>query len=417
MSFMPLFIIKIKLYIFNRYKRAWKLAVQSSKPIIKGWVGMITQAEIIEQAEKLGFGDIGFTSAAPFTDHGKLLAKLTEEYAWTETAGLDLKKGVDPKAIMPGAKTIIVLIEPYFKKAYPASMEPYFGRCYLDDDRITKDGLAKRIKAFRQFLRDAGIESKVPFNLPHRVAAARAGLGTFGKNCLFYSNKAVRQGSWTLPIAVVIDQEFTPGIPTIETGCPSWCKNACIAACPTRALKGNSRIDPRKCISYRTYYGEEITPLELREPMGMFIYGCDRCQNVCPRNQPWLAQTLPLNEKVVAKAKDFDLPLLLHMDKAYFKSKIWPHMFYMGVETIWKWKMNVARVMGNSCDEKYLPDLDTAFNETLDDRVKGMIAWAMGQIGNQDTLQILTAYLPKSSAMVSEEIQLAVKAIKAKSRN
>src|SRR5574340_513464 len=26
-------------------------------------------------------------------------------------------------------------------------------------------------------------DSKVPFHLPHRLAAARAGLGTFGKNC------------------------------------------------------------------------------------------------------------------------------------------------------------------------------------------------------------------------------------------
>jgi epoxyqueuosine reductase len=111
-------------------------------------------------------------------------------------------------------------------------MEGHFGRCYLDDDRITKDGLAQRIKAFRSYLRDNGIDSKVPFNLPHRVAAARAGMGTFGKNCLFYSNKVARQGSWVLPIAVVVDHPFTPDAPTIEMGCPDWCRNTCIAACP-----------------------------------------------------------------------------------------------------------------------------------------------------------------------------------------
>ena len=73
----------------------------------------------------------------------------------------------------------------YFREAYPRHMEGHFGRCYLDDDRVTKDGLSQRIKAFRSFLRDNGIDSKVPFNLPHRVAAARAGMGTFGKNCLY----------------------------------------------------------------------------------------------------------------------------------------------------------------------------------------------------------------------------------------
>ncbi|MBU3954347.1 MAG: epoxyqueuosine reductase, partial [Proteobacteria bacterium] len=286
--------------------------------------------------------------------------------------------------------------------------------CYLDDDRVTKDGLAKRIKAFRQFLRDEGIESRVPFNLPHRVAAARAGLGTFGKNCLFYSNKAVRCGSWTLPIAVVIDKKFSPGTPSVKTDCPSWCKNACIAACPTRALKGNSRIDPRKCISYLTYFGDKITPLELREPMGMYIYGCDRCQNVCPRNQPWLARQLPINERVAAKAKDFDLPLLLHMNKSYFETKIWPHMFYMDSDTIWKWKMNVARVMGNSRDDTFLPDLERAFTENTDERVKGMAAWAMGRIGNTDTRSLLKTYAKNNTGTVLKEIELAIQSLEDK---
>ena len=121
-------------------------------------------------------------------------------------------------------------------------MEKYFGRCYLDDDRMTKDRLAKRIKTFRNFLRENGIDSRVPFNLPHRLAAARAGMGTFGKNCLLYSNKVVRQGSWILPIAVVVDHEFSPDEPTLEVGCPDWCKNVCIIACPTGALKGLRKL-------------------------------------------------------------------------------------------------------------------------------------------------------------------------------
>ena len=375
---------------------------------------MITRDEIIKEGQKLGFEDVGFTTAEPFTDHEKLLLEKAAEYNWADAVGLDLKGGIDPSSILQDAKTIIVLIEPYFNKAYPASMELNFGRCYLDDDRITKDGLAKRIKAFRTFLRDAGIDSKVPFNLPHRVAAARAGLGTFGKNCLFYSNKVARCGSWTLPIAVVINREFDPGTPSVETACPAFCRNACIAACPTRALSGNGTIDPRECISYLTYFGEDITPLEIREPMGMYVYGCDRCQNVCPRNQPWLAQELPMNEKVAAKAKDFELPLLLHMDKKYFETKIWPHMFYMGPETLWKWKMNVARVMGNSMDAKYLPDLEKAFDENDDDRVKGMIVWAMGKIGNSDTINKLKSYKANGSVMVKKEIDTAVDSLKVK---
>jgi epoxyqueuosine reductase len=356
---------------------------------------MITNSDIITMGRSLGFEDVGFTTADPFDEHKHLLDTMQDEYGWAQTVGLDLKNGTDPQTILPGAQSIIVLLELYFKQAYPRHMEGVFGRCYLDDDRVTQDGLSLRIKAFRSYLREQGIASKVPFNLPHRVAAARAGMGSFGKNCLFYSHTVARQSSWTLPIAVVVDHPFDPGIPTIETNCPDWCRNACIAACPTRALKGNSRIDPRRCISYLTYFGQGITPLDLREPMGMYIYGCDRCQNVCPRNQAWLAKALPINEKVVAKADDFDLPLLLHMDKAYFEAKIWPHMFYMSYKDIWRWKMNVARVMGNSHDRAYLPELIRAFDENNDERVLGMIAWALGHLGGPEAIGALTRFKPR----------------------
>ena len=368
---------------------------------------MITKSDIIGAAHEHGFEDVGFTTADPFPDHKQLLLDRSDDYAWAEAVGLQLLDGTDPTTILPNAKTIIVLMEVYFRKSYPRSMEGNFGRCYLDDDRVTRDGLYKRIKAFRSFLRDNGIDSKVPFNLPHRVAAARAGMGTFGKNCLFYSNKVARGGSWTLPIAFVIDEVFEPDVPTMEIGCPDWCRNACIAACPTRALKGNSRIDPRKCISYLSYFGEGITPLELREPMGMFVYGCDRCQNVCPRNQPWLAQELPMNEKVAAKEDYFELSRLLHMDREYFETKIWPHMFYMSYQDIWRWKMNVARVMGNSRDKKYIGDLVRAFEDNTDERVCGMTAWAIGNIGGPEALTTLKGLSDETSDLVKVEIRRA----------
>lgn len=371
---------------------------------------MITNSDIITMGRSLGFEDVGFTTAKPFDEHKQLLDSMQDEYGWAQTVGLDLVNGTDPETILPGAQSIIVLLELYFRASYPRGMEGVFGRCYLDDDRVTRDGLSLRIKAFRSYLREHGINSKVPFNLPHRVAAARAGMGTFGKNCLFYSNAVARQSSWTLPIAVVVDHPFEPGKPTIETNCPNWCRNACIAACPTRALKGNSRIDPRRCISYLTYFGQGITPLELREPMGMFVYGCDRCQNVCPRNQPWLSKALPLNDKVVAKADDFELPLLLHMDKAYFEAKIWPHMFYMSYTDIWRWKMNVARVMGNSHDRTYVPELIRAFDENTDERVTGMIAWALGQLGGHQAQDALNRFDGRFSEgdTVKQEIRQAL---------
>jgi epoxyqueuosine reductase len=369
---------------------------------------MITKEEIIQKAHECGFGDIGFTTAEPFDIQKNILQERYEAYEWAIKMGLDLMTGTDPKKILPQAKTIIVLMEVYFHQAYPKSLEPHFGRCYLDDDRITKDRLAKRVKAFRSFLSEKGIESKVPFYLPHRIAAARAGLGTFGKNCLFYSNKVAGQGSWVLPITVVVDREFAPDAPTMEIGCPDWCRNACLTACPTGALKGPRHIDPRQCISFLSYYGRGLTPLELREPMGLWIYGCDRCQNVCPRNAPWLARELPMNPITAAMAEDFKLDRLLHMDAQYFNTRIWPRMFYMSEKDLWRWKMNVARVMGNTLNEQHIPDLARAFQENTDERVLGMIAWALGRIGGLKARETLTMALPGKEGLVKEEIEAAL---------
>ncbi len=374
---------------------------------------MITRNDIIEKARQCGFEDIGFTTAEPFTDQRELLESMESRYGWLRKVGIDLTEGTDPAAILPGARTVIVLMEVYFRQSYPRKLEKHFGRCYLDDDRVTKDGLALRIKEFRGYLRENGIDSKVPFNLPHRVAASRAGLGDFGKNCLFYSHRVAGKSSYVLPIAVVIDREFEPDEPSGGWGCPDWCRNACVAACPTRALQGNGTIDPLRCVSYLTYYGNTITPKELREPMGLYVYGCDRCQDVCPRNRAWLAEDLPENEQVSVKAPDFDLVKLLHMDREFFTAKIWPHMFYMSPDMVWKWKMNVARVMGNTGDRKYVPELIRALHESDDERALGMVAWALGKIGGHEARDALAKYRSSrnnTSQLVREELDNALKA-------
>jgi epoxyqueuosine reductase len=207
---------------------------------------------------------------------------------------------------------------------------------------------------------------------------------------------------------MMVDHEFEPDVPTFVVGCPEWCKNACMIACPTGALKGPRHINPRKCISYLTYRDPGITDRALREPMGMRIYGCDHCQNVCPRNAPWLAMEKPAHPKVATMEQDFELTKLLHMDKTYFESRIRPHMFYMSYDDVWRWKMNVARAMGNSGDSRYVPDLIRAFGEIKDERTRGMIAWALGRLGGSKARNALEDFLSKSEGPVREEVFLAL---------
>ncbi len=372
---------------------------------------MLLKEDLIKKAKELNFNDIGFTTIDDFDIQKELLKERHKEYRVIHKKGLNLMEGTEPSNFLPNAKSIIVLIAEYFKKGFPASLIGKFGRCYLDDDRFTKDELYLNIKAFREYLRKYGIESKIPPAIPQRLAAARAGLGTFGKNCLFYSNKLARNSSWVSPIVLIIDHFFEPDEPTTELGCPEWCRNACITACPTGALKGPRKIEPQKCISFLTYYGEGLTPKELREPMGMWVYGCDHCQEVCPRNKPWLTQDLPMNERVVVKEENFQLIKLLHMDDQFFKTKIWPHMFYMPLNEIWRWKMNVARVMGNSLEPQYVPELIKEFSINNDERVRGIIAWALGKIGTIDAKKGLEEFLKDTNGIVKEEILEALKNI------
>lgn len=369
---------------------------------------MITRQNIIDKAKELGFEDIGFTGAEPFTSQIEFLQNPDARYGWTENIGLTLEKSTDPSAVLEGAKSVIVLLHSYLQRSVPVTLSGNFGRCYLNDDRVTKDGLALRVKAFRNYLKENGVNSKLSTSMPDKLAAARSGVGTFGKNCLLYASRGASKSSFIFPLVVAVDAEFEPDTPSIKTDCPSWCRNACIAACPTKALLGNGRINSQRCISYLTYHGEELTPEELREPMGMYIYGCDRCQNVCPRNQPRLAVQMPADEKLADMAEKFTPEKLLHMDREYFQTHIWPKMFYMSYKTIWKWKMNAARAMGNSLDKKYIPDLTLAMKEGGDERVRAMSAWSLGKLGGAEALSVLQSYTNDSSEMVKHEVKAAL---------
>jgi len=370
---------------------------------------MITKKDIIGKAREIGFEDIGFTGVEPFNSQLEFLDNPDAHYGWTGKAGLPLKESIDPSTVLEGCKSIIVLLYSYLQSSIPVSLTGNFGRCYINDDRVTQDGLALKTKEFRNYLKENGINSKLSRGMPDKLAAARAGVGTFGKNCLLFAGRGASGSSFIFPLVIVTDTDFEPDTPSIKTGCPSWCRSACIAACPTRALLGNGKIDSQRCISYLTYYGEGLTPMELREPMGMYIYGCDRCQNVCPRNHPGLSVQLPDDQKLSVMSENFAPEKLLRMDKKYFETYIWPRMFYISYKNIWKWKMNTARAMGNSLDKKYIPDLLRAVREEDDQRVRAMAVWSLGRIGGEDAVNALKLFSGDSSEIVKQEVEMALK--------
>lgn len=369
---------------------------------------MLSKDDIKKKAMELGFDDIGFTGTEPFHSQAGYLDNENAHYGWTEALGFTLKENIYPLKVMDNAKSIIVLLHGYFTGSVPQSLAANYGRCYLTDDRVTKDGLALRIKAFRNYLRENGVESKLSKSMPDKLAAARAGVGTFGKNCLLFASRSVRGSSWISPVVILVDEVFEADVPSVRTGCPEWCRNACVAACPTKALTGNGRIDSTRCISYLSYHGEGLTPLELREPMGMYIYGCDRCQNVCPRNQAWLSSEHPHDDRIDDMADKFSARNILAMDEEYFTRYIWPRMFYMSPSDMWRWKMNAARALGNSLDPACIPELASAVRDAGDERVRCMAAWALGRIGGSGALEVLETHLVSATGRFRAEIEAAI---------
>ena len=111
-----------------------------------------------------------------------------------------------------------------------------------------------------------------------REAAARSGVGFYGKNTLLITQ---RHGSWVVLGTLVTDVELEP-TPPLDHDCGA-CR-LCIDACPTGALDEPGMLDATRCLSYWTQAAAPI-PEGYRADLGAQVYGCDICQDVCPWNR------------------------------------------------------------------------------------------------------------------------------------
>lgn len=361
-----------------------------------------------EKALELGFVDAGFTGVEPLDLYIKEIESRPEMYQWTMNENFNPLRGATPTERYPWAKSMLVLITTYAEKKFPPQLTGTIGRCYLVDERQEPGEGNERIRAYFDFLKQEGITFRSDGEIPARMSAARAGVVTYGKNCFIYAKTGMLESSWITSMPIVLDVEIEPDEPSIELGCPSWCKNACIAACPTGALYAPKKMNPLKCIAYNSYYAEGMTPMELREPMGTWVYGCDRCQEVCPRNQPWLNQDLPKNQPLTDRARDLDLRTLLTMDQDHYVAKVWPMLFYISRKKRDKWQMNAARAIGNRGDREDIPLLVETLSDNPHEVVRSMAAWSLGKLGGSKARDALVAQLSKEEGLVNEEIQMAL---------
>jgi epoxyqueuosine reductase len=361
------------------------------------------------KALELGFEDVGFTGVEPLDLYIREIdSRKPEMYGWVQNEAFNTRRGAGIVEKHPWARSLVVLIRNYHRRAFPPQMVGVMGRCYQVDERKEHGSEHQKVVDFMRFLKDQGIRVWYDGELPARMSAARAGIVTYGKNCFAYARKSMLGASWLESIPLVLDADLEPDEPSIELGCPKWCKNACIAACPTGALYAPKKMNPLRCIAYNSYYTDGITPIELREPMGTWIYGCDRCQDVCPRNQPWLNQELPQNEALMQRAPDFTLPALLTMDDDHYVRKVWPLVFYISRKKAAKVQMNAARALGNLGDPDNIPVLVQTLKSSPHEIVRGMCAWSLGRLGGDKAKTALEAQSASEGGLVKEEIDCAL---------
>ena len=367
---------------------------------------------IREKALDLGFEDAGFTGVEPLDLYIKEIESRPKAmYGWVQNERFNVLRGAAFSEKHPWARSLIVLIRNYHRRAFPPQLLGKIGRCYQVDERKEKGAEYQRVIDFFAFLKSEGIRVWFEEELPARMSAARAGIVSYGKNCFAYAKNSIRGASWLESIPLILDAEIEPDEASIELGCPPWCKNACLAACPTGALYEPKKMNPLLCIAFNSYYGEGLTPLKLREPMGTWVYGCDRCQEVCPRNQPWISQDLPENPELMARASDFALTTLLTMNDDHYINKVWPLTFYISRKKVSKWQMNAARAMGNLGDRDNIPTLISALTESPHDIVRGMSAWALGRLGGVPAKKALEAARSREEGIVKAEIETALRSL------
>lgn len=238
---------------------------------------------IIKAAKKLNIDIIGFTDSSPFLEAKEILLIRQKENKETEFEEKDIEKRINPLITLDSCKSIIVIGISYNVDNCKDIEFELKGRLSksswgIDYHKVLNNKLELLIEELEKEL-EFEYKSFVDTGpLVDRELAKRAGIGYFGKNCSIINDD---YGSFIFLGYILTNLDLNPS-PKVDEKCGDC--NLCIKACPTQALEEPYKLNPRRCISYLTQTKGTI-PLELREKMGIKIYGCDTCQLVCPKNK------------------------------------------------------------------------------------------------------------------------------------
>jgi epoxyqueuosine reductase len=203
-----------------------------------------------------------------------------------------------------------------------------------------------------------------------KALARNAGLGWIGKHTNLIARDA---GSWFFLGEILTDLPLAVD-PSASAHCGSC--EACIPACPTRAIVAPYRLDARRCISYLTIENPGEIPVELRPALGNRIYGCDDCQLVCPWNK--FARAASEADFKVRHGLDAPrLPELFAWSEAEFDTRMRGSAIYrIGYE---RWSRNIAVALGNAPHSADITGSLHARREDASALVREHVGWALAQ--------------------------------------
>jgi epoxyqueuosine reductase len=238
----------------------------------------MTAVELERLAHELGLDVVGAAPAAAYDETERHIRERRARGLFADMRFTMAQPEVSchPERLLPGARTVVSAALCYY------SEEP---ERPLGHGRLPRytwyDAYAELREKLDRLGRRLGGEYRVLVDENQHVdreGAARSGVGFYGKNTLLITR---RFGSWVVLGTLISDRELE-STPPLELDCGSC--TLCIEACPTGALDEPGTLDATKCLSYWTQSPHDL-PDEFREALGVQVYGCDICQDVCPWNR------------------------------------------------------------------------------------------------------------------------------------